>query len=320
MFKRDMIICIRESDTGDSPVVLPIVDETISITTNDISTPITDINMSTPRFTELYVNRGIRETKIQFTTYIKPQVSGGVNLPDRLLYASLTGDTNISETTAANITVETINNVDMQNFDVFLFYKGGGNSFVLKNAVTASATFMFDISGIARIKWVVSGIIYEPVTIPSYVYPQNLDIYITNKWTQAHMYFPPLSQSYGLAATKFSFTIRNSITFPFVEKLSTKFNKPEITPVLDKREISIKFSAYLKIITFYNDLISIIEQYTYLDSPMNFNALIGVCGNEAIDLTVDNVTMKYPKIGINDVTTLDLNMKAEKATLVFNQT
>ena len=344
MFKRDMIICIRKAGTSDTPIVLPIVDDTIDITTKDISTSITDVNMTNPRFTELYVNRGKSESTLKFTTYIKPVDIAGVSLADSLLYESVLGynivDSQIASTTfgsgvfgsalignnilsslsalsSSSLYLESVNTALLKSFDVFIIYKNGGTTFSLTDAVTVNAEFMFDIEGIARVKWTVSGVNYAPADTPNYSYPTNLDTYILNNWTQARIDFPPLNKSYNLASTKFTFTVRNTVTFPFVDQVSQKFNTASTTPVLEKRALSVKFSVYLRVFPFYNDLIDTIEHYSYMDNAMNFNAKIGPCNDELMELDITNATIKYPKIGLDDATTLDLDIRGEIASMLF---
>jgi len=317
MFKRDIVICIRKAGTSDTPIALPVVDDTIDITTKDVSTKIDKVTLSNPRFTPLNVNRGKRETTLKFTTYIKPQQDTGIGLADLLLYESLLGDT--AAITSTTITMDTVDTYDLSSFDVFLIYKNGGTTFSLKDAVTVRAEFMFDITGISRVKWSVSGIEYLPDDTPIYSYSDNTDDYILNNWTKATIEFPPLNKSYNLASTDFSFIINNAITFPYVETLPIKYTKASTTPVLRKRSIEVKYSLYLRVMPLYNDLIDVIEQYTYLDDYANFNAKIGPCDNEILDITVGNATLIYPKIKQSDAATLELNMSGETATILFNK-
>ncbi len=318
MFKRNMVLCIREADTDDTPVVLPIVDDTLDISTKAVSTSATRTTLGNPQFTDLTVNRGIQESTLKFTTYIKPYLDTNIVLPDSLLHESLFGEVT---TDATQLCTNTTNSYNLKKFDIFMIYKDTNTTFSLKDAVTVSANYEFDIKGIASIKWQVKGVAFSQDTYLNYVYPTG-GIYIPNKWTQAHIDFPHLSTGYDLASTKFTLAIKNTIRFPYTEVTTERYIKPTNIPVIEKRDILGKMSLYLKVVTLrmYNDLIDSLEQTSYLDTAANFSAKIGPCdGTEYINITLDNVILQYPKIKLDEISNLDLEFKGTSANICYKE-
>lgn len=318
MFKRDMVVCIRASGTSDTPIVLPVADESIDISTKAIVTTSTRNTLGNTEFTDLTVNRGIQETTLKFTTYIKPYKDTNVMLPDDLLHESLLGS--IATDTVQLCTTAT-NTQDMKKFDLFLIYRDTKTTFSLLNAVSMSADYTFDLEGISRIKWTVVGVDFKQDTYLAYTYPIE-GIHIINKWTQSRIDFPTLSSSYNLAATNFILSIKNTITFPYTEVVTERFTRPTDVPVISKRDITGKMSMYLKILTLemYNDLIISLEQSSYLDTAANFEAIIGPCGGtDNIKFTLDNVILKYPKIKADEVVNLDIEFKGTSAVICYKE-
>ena len=343
MLKRDMLLCIRDSGTSNIPVVLPVVDDAIDVSTKDVATKITNINISKPRFAEQKVNRGKKETTLKFTTYIKPHTSTGTSLADKLLYESLLGynitdsefikgfgtgvygtgifgsvvPSTVSDIELATSTTnfESVDTYVLKTFDIFLIYSN--TTFSLKNAVTVSANFKFDIKGIARVEWTVAGVDYIPDSNPGYSYSENIDSYILNNWTKAYIHIPPLNRSYTLAATNFSLSIKNTIKFPYNELMSERYAKPINSPILDKRSITADYSMYFVSTILYNSFIQMIEEYSYLDDAISFSALLGPCDSEYLEITLDNIVLSLPKIKLEEASTLSLVMSSDKATFNY---
>ena len=67
----------------------------------------------------------------------------------------------------------------------------------------------------------------------------------------------------------------------------------------------------------YNDLISSLEQASYLDTAANFTAKIGICGNELIFITLNNVILDYPKIKVDEINSLDLTLKGTECQICY---
>lgn len=321
MFKRDMVLCIREAGTNDTPIVLPLVDDTLDISTKAVATSATRTTLGNPQFTDLTVNRGIQESTLKFTTYVKPYVDTNINtdvrLPDSLLHESLFGEVT---TNATQLCTNTTDSYTLKKFDIFIIYRDTNTTFSLKNAVTISAEYMFDLKGIARIKWQVAGVDFTQDTYEAYSYPTG-GSHIANKWTQAYIDFPPLSTGYDLASTNFTLNIKNTIQFPYTEILTERYTTPSNNPVILKRDIKGKFSLYLKVYTLgmYNSLISSLEQSSYLDTAANFTASIGPCGNELISITMNNVILSYPKIKMDEINSLDLDLKGTSANICYKE-
>jgi len=318
MFKRDMVICVRASGTSDTPIVLPVVDESIDISTKAVSTSSTRNTLGTTEFTDLNVNRGIQETTLKFTTYIKPYKDTNVILPDELLHESLLGDitTNTTQLCTTAVSIQ-----DMKKFDIFLIYRDTQTTFSLLNAVSMSADYSFDLNGITRIKWTVVGIDFKQDTYLSYVYPTE-GLHIINKWTQTTIDFPTLSSSYNLASTNFTLSIKNTIKFPYTEIVTERFTRPTDRPIISKRDITGKMSMYLKVLTLdmYNDLITSLEQSSYLDTAANFLVIVGPCGGtDHITITLDNVILKYPKIKADEISNLDIEFKGTSAVICYKE-
>ena len=315
MFKRDMVICVRASGTSDTPIVLPVVDESIDISTKSVTTSSTRNTLGNPQFTDLTVNRGIQETTLKFTTYIKPYKDTNVMLPDELLHESLFG--NIATNTIQLCTTAT-NTQDMKKFDIFLIYRDTQTTFSLLNAVSMSAEYVFDLKGLARIKWIVVGVDFKQDTYLSY--NQVSGTHIINKWTQSNIDFPSLSSSYDLASTNFTLSIKNTIKFPYTEITTERYTRPSDRPIIIKRDILGKMSMSLKVLTLdmYNDLITSLEQSSYLDDAANFVAKVGPCGGtDHITITLDNVILKYPKIKADEISNLDIEFKGTSAIICY---
>ncbi|MCP3899109.1 MAG: hypothetical protein GY707_05180 [Desulfobacteraceae bacterium] len=316
MFKRDMVLCIREAGTSDTPVVLPVVDDTLDISTKAVSTSATRTTLGNPQFTDLTVNRGIQESTLKFTTYIKPYLDTNIVLPDSLLHESLFGEVT---TNATQLCTNTTNSYNLKKFDIFMVYKDTNTTFSLKDAVTVSADYEFDIKGIARIKWQVKGVDFSQHTYLTYAYPTG-GTHIPNKWTQVNITFPPLSTGYDLASTNFTLSIKNTIKFPYTEVTTERYTRPTNVPVIEKRDIVGKMSLYLKVGTLrmYNDLITSLEKTSYLNTAANFSAKIGPCGGtDYINITLDNVVLKYPKIKFDEISNLDLEFKGTSANICY---
>jgi hypothetical protein len=318
MLKRDIVLCIRRAGTSDTPVVLPIVDDTIDISTKAISSSSTRTTLGNPQFTELMVNRGKKESTLKFTTYIKPYKSGNVALAESLLHESLFGNIVPSTTDLCMTTTDTY---DIAKIDAFIIYKESKTTFSLLNAVSISANYVFDLDGIARIKWEIAGIDFSEDTYLAYTYPTE-GTYVPNKWTQAHIDFPTLSTGYDLASTNFSLSIVNTIQFPYTEIVNEQFATATDVPIIIKRTIKADFNMYLKVISLdmYNDLITSLETASYLDNAADFNAWIGPCnGTKHIDITLDNVILKYPKIRMDEVTSLKLELHGTTANICYKE-
>lgn len=316
MLKRNLIICIRKAGTDDNPVVLPVVDDSIDISTKQVSTSINNVTFNNTKLTSQLFNEGVKESALKFTTYIKPYKDGNVvSIIDDLLYESL-----LCYDSTTNGYYTSINTFVLQKFDLFLIYTDTGTTFSLKDAVTVSATFNFSIDGIAKVIWDVAGAEYvQEDTLPNYVYPTNIDSYIINKWTKARLDFPLLNSGYDLASTKFSLSIQNSIQFPYTEKVNLKYNRISNTPTITKRSIDAKFSMYLKVISLpmLEDLISNLEQYNYLDDSASFYASFGNCNTETLKIDLNNTIIKYPKTKIDELSSLDLDINSDKVTFTY---
>lgn len=321
MFKRDIVICIREAGTSNAPVALPIVDGTIDISHKTTSAKETRDRLGTPQFTKLIVNKGLQESTLGFTTYIKPYTFGNVQLAELMLHESLFSDNSITQD-GTNIVLTTRDDHAIKKFDIFLVYKDTcGTVFSISNAVTLSATYEFDIKGIARIKWKVVGVDFKRDEHPGTIsYPES-GTYILNKWTQANLDFPPLNVDYDLAVTKFTFSVINTIKFPYTERVNQQFNTASETPVITDRIISAKISIYLKAHTMsmYDALVQTFETSHYLDaSTTNFTAQLGPCGDEKIFIALNNVILDYPKIKVEDISVLDVGlMNIDTATITY---
>ena len=70
---------------------------------------------------------------------------------------------------------------------------------------------------------------------------------------------------------------------------------------------------------FYNELIQNIETNSYLDLGTNIKLTIGCEGIDYFSMQLDNITLKYPTIKVNEITNLDIDGKGTKAVLKYKE-
>jgi len=314
LLKQQLIIAVRESGTSDTPVALPILDDSIDINTKEVTANFPRNTLDTPLFTNINVNSGIQETTIKFTTYIKPYKDTDVELVDKLLHESLLG--NFSTNTTQLCTSTEPNTNILKKFDLYIIYPN--QTFSLLDAVSLSADYIFDLNGISRIKWNIVGSTFTKEDTPITYNTISDGTYIRNRLLTPTIHFP--QSQYTVATTKFNINVKNTINFPYTEILNTQFNKVTI-PVITKREITGNISVYLKAFTLalYTELLDALEQYTYLDDAVSITANANACGVDYINIDLHNVTIKYPKIKNDDVVSLDMSFNADETTICYKE-
>jgi len=315
LLKQQLIIAVRESGTADTPVSLPVLNDSIDINTKEVTSNFPRNTLDQPLFSEANVNSGIQETTIKFTTYIKPYKDTDVELVDKLLHESLLG--NLSTNTTQLCTNTEPNTNIMKKFDLFIIYPN--QTFSLINAVSLTADYIFDLNGISRIKWSIVGSTFTKEDTPVTYSTIANDTYIRNRLLTPTIYFP--QNQYTVATTKFNINVKNTIKFPYTEILNIQFNKVT-TPVITKREITGNISVYLRVLTLamYTELLDTLEQYTYLDDAVSIAANANTCGGtDYINIDLRNVTLKYPKIKNEDVVSLDMSFNAEETTICYKE-
>jgi len=314
LLKQDLRICIREAGTSATLLSLPVKDTSVDINTKEVSSSHTRTTIGNPKFTDLTVNEGVKETTIKFTVYSKPYAVN--NIAEKLLLDSLFGS---SQTNPSDIVFTTVNSYDIPRFDIFIIYNNGA-SFQLENAVTQSANFKFDINQLTETEFTIIGNIFKEVPIENYS-PAPDGTYIQNMWTKIVMDFPQTGRIFNLASTGSNILISNTIEYPYNSVVTKRFTNASDTPIIKKRDIDLNLSIYLKVCTlnFYNELIQSIETSSYLDNPSNLVLSIGCGGVDNLTIALDNIVLKYPKIKVNEIANLDIKGKGTSAVLTYKE-
>lgn len=324
------ILLLRDTDIYLSTVDIESVSPTAANTTKlsvlgDFTIAQSSVieNYSTFRMSETPNRVDVRYVKdfnlveLNFNTYVKTkQVSGLAEPADLLLWKALTnnGITKTSSSCTISFTSSKTNIFP----DLYIYLSIDGEAFKVGKCYISSVTIDFDINGIAKTAWKVSGLAYTKIANPPSVYLDRTETtgYIKGKLSKLDF---TRSMPYNLPLLGGQVTIEQKVT-----RLSTPIVAEQIATnprvKIENRTVTAKFSTYLRTGAGRSlDLLSsMLNSLATVNNTSTITMHLGDTAEKHLSVSMPKCIINLPSINVKDVYTTDIDVYPLESSMGTN--